>query len=199
MPLKGQPWPGKLHVRFSQPSANRSRVLGLSTEEYGRALTAIGQIALKGRVQQEELLQLAEAGIPIYGALAQSLGKTTGELAKMLEQGQVSDAIAVQPSASCASKRKAWQRQVRLCRADSVRAMQLPSSGAVGTTHYRKPQRHEGVGGTDQLIRGFQQMDLRKELGLDRGNDEGSLPMIPTETSMPSGALSRCGIAKDRR
>ena len=67
-----------------------SRVLGLSTEEYGRALTAVGQIALKGRVQQEELLQLAEAGIPIYGALAQSLGKTTGELAKMLEQGQVS-------------------------------------------------------------------------------------------------------------
>lgn len=64
--------------------------LGLSTEEYGRALLAVSQIALKGRVQQEELLQLAEAGVPVYRALSQTLGVTTAELTKMLEQGQVS-------------------------------------------------------------------------------------------------------------
>ena len=44
-----------------------TQALGLSTDQYGRALTAVSQIALKGRVQQEELLQLAEAGFRCIG------------------------------------------------------------------------------------------------------------------------------------
>ena len=67
-----------------------NQTLGLSTDQYGRALLAVSQIALKGRVQQEELLQLAEAGIPVYQALAKSLGVSTQALSKMAEQGLIS-------------------------------------------------------------------------------------------------------------
>ena len=66
-----------------------NQALGLSTDQYGRALTAVSQIALKGRVQQEELLQLAEAGIPVYRALATALGVTTAELSTMVERQEV--------------------------------------------------------------------------------------------------------------
>ena len=64
-------------------------VLGLSTDEYGRALLAVSQIALRGKVQQEELNQLAEAGIPVQQQLARALGVSGEELQKMLQQGQV--------------------------------------------------------------------------------------------------------------
>lgn len=66
-----------------------TRVLGLSNEQYGRVLLAVSQISTKGRIQQEELLQLAEAGVPVYAALGRALNKTGSELQGMLQKGQV--------------------------------------------------------------------------------------------------------------
>lgn len=60
---------------------------------------AIGQIAGKGRLQGQELLQLAEAGLEtgdVYKALAKTLGKSVPEIIKLQEAGKLTSDIAVQ-------------------------------------------------------------------------------------------------------
>lgn len=65
-------------------------VLGLSSAETGGALTAIQQIMSKGTVQAEELRgQLGERLPGAFQIAARSMGVTTSELGKMLEQGKV--------------------------------------------------------------------------------------------------------------
>lgn len=54
-----------------------------------KVTTALGQMATKGKVSNEELLQLAENNIPVYDILAKAFGKTTGEIQKMAEQGVI--------------------------------------------------------------------------------------------------------------
>lgn len=49
--------------------------------------------ANKGKVQAEELNQLAERGVPIYAALSQVIGVNTAEIAKMGERGELSFAL----------------------------------------------------------------------------------------------------------
>lgn len=67
-----------------------SAVMGLSTEESSGALLAIGQMMSKGTVQAEELRgQLGERIPGAFNIAARAMGVTTGELSKMLEQGEV--------------------------------------------------------------------------------------------------------------
>lgn len=59
---------------------------GASVED----LTVIwGQMAAKGKVSNEELMQLTEAGIPAYQLLATAMGKTVAQVQKMAEKGQL--------------------------------------------------------------------------------------------------------------
>lgn len=48
-----------------------------------------GKVKNKGRMQGEEILQLAERGVPIYEELAKVFGVTTAEIAKMSEKGEI--------------------------------------------------------------------------------------------------------------
>lgn len=68
--------------------------LGGGTEVVDRVVMALGQIKSKGRVQGEELLQLAEAGIPAYQILADKLKLTGQEVANIGEKG-ISAEIAI--------------------------------------------------------------------------------------------------------
>ena len=61
--------------------------MGGSSEMMDRVVMAMGQIKSKGRVQAEELLQLAEAGIPAYQILADKLNLTGQEVANIGEKG----------------------------------------------------------------------------------------------------------------
>lgn len=73
-----------------QQAATMTRGFGLSTVDAELAMRAITQMMTKGRIQAEELRQqLAERGVPAMAALAQGTGKTTAELEKMMEQGQL--------------------------------------------------------------------------------------------------------------
>lgn len=59
---------------------------------------AIGQIAGKGRLQGDELLQLAENGLEtmsVYQALSKSMGKTIPEITKLQAQGKIKSDVAV--------------------------------------------------------------------------------------------------------
>ena len=69
--------------------------LGGSPEVMRRIQRALGQIQAKGRVQAEELMQLAEVGIPAYEYIATVLGVSIPQSLKMMERGQVSAATAI--------------------------------------------------------------------------------------------------------
>ena len=51
---------------------------------------AYSDVMMKGRLMGQEALQFANAGIPIYHALAESMGKTTAEIRQMMEDGMIS-------------------------------------------------------------------------------------------------------------
>jgi len=58
-------------------------------ESFPRIARAISQMLNKEKIQAEEMLQLSEAGVPAWTALAKSMGKTVPELQKMGERGQL--------------------------------------------------------------------------------------------------------------
>lgn len=70
--------------------AKSSAVLGVSAEDTEGALKALGQILSKGKVQAEELRgQLGDRLFGVMQIVADVTGKTTAELDKMLETGQL--------------------------------------------------------------------------------------------------------------
>lgn len=72
--------------------------IGIHGEEAGRVLMALTQIKAKGKVQQEELLQLAEAGVSlelVMGQLQKTLSKTPAEVEKLQQAGKISGQIGI--------------------------------------------------------------------------------------------------------
>ena len=68
------------------------QTVGVRAEETGRILLAMSQIKAKGRLQSEELLQMAEAGLNtgnVLDALASKLGKTRAEVQKLMQAGKI--------------------------------------------------------------------------------------------------------------
>ncbi len=66
------------------------RRVGASSDEVGRAIQAVGQMASKGVVSMEELRQqLGEALPTAMAAAATGMGRTTEELIKLIETGSV--------------------------------------------------------------------------------------------------------------
>ena len=66
--------------------------LGLQADGIDRITLAMGQMAAKGKVSAEEIRQLAEAGIPAWKFISDSLGITIPEAMKKAEQSQISAA-----------------------------------------------------------------------------------------------------------
>lgn len=65
--------------------------LGGSAELIDRVVIAMGQIQAKGRVQGDELLQLAEGGIPAYQILRDELNLTADEVKNIGDAGITAD------------------------------------------------------------------------------------------------------------
>lgn len=63
--------------------------LGLDQERFGRVMTAVTQIMNKGKLQAEELMQITEAGIPVWQLLAKATGKPVPELQKLMQAGKL--------------------------------------------------------------------------------------------------------------
>jgi len=61
--------------------------MGGGTESIERVTRAITQMKSKGKVSAEEMMQLAEAGIPAWQILAEGMGKTMGEIQEMGQKG----------------------------------------------------------------------------------------------------------------
>lgn len=63
--------------------------LGGGTEALSGVTLALGQAWTKTKLQGEEILQLAERGVPVWDALARATGRTVPELQRMSEAGQL--------------------------------------------------------------------------------------------------------------
>jgi tape measure domain-containing protein len=60
-----------------------------------RVTLSLGQMMAKGRVQSDEMLQLAEAGIPAWDFLAKKLGVDIPHAMKLVEKGAVSAKVGI--------------------------------------------------------------------------------------------------------
>lgn len=74
---------------------NASSGLSLGPEGLDRIDTALGQIRTKGRVQGDEMLQLAEAGINANAYLEKAFHMTPAQLQKAQQAGKISAAAAI--------------------------------------------------------------------------------------------------------
>lgn len=68
---------------------NAAGALGLNQDAFNRVMLATVQAFGKGKLQGDELLQMVEAGIPVWNLLSKATGKTVPELQKMSEQGKL--------------------------------------------------------------------------------------------------------------
>lgn len=56
---------------------------------FPRVTRAVSQMLTKGKIQAEEMMQLAEAGVPAWQALATQMGKSTEEVQAMGQRGEL--------------------------------------------------------------------------------------------------------------
>lgn len=70
--------------------------LGGGEFEIERLTRALGQMQAKGKVAAQEMMQIAELGIPAWEMLAQKLGVSIPEAMKRVEQGGVSAATGIE-------------------------------------------------------------------------------------------------------
>ncbi|AFZ66062.1 tape measure protein [Deinococcus peraridilitoris] len=69
--------------------------LGGGEAEISRVTMALGQMMAKGKVSAEEMMQLAELGIPAWDMLAKAIGKSVPEAMKLAEKGAISASQAI--------------------------------------------------------------------------------------------------------
>ncbi len=74
---------------------NATAALGSGAEGIQRITTALGQMQAKGKVQAEEMRQLAEAGIPAWQILAKTLNVDVAGAMKMVEKRAVDASVAI--------------------------------------------------------------------------------------------------------
>lgn len=74
--------------------------LGGSAADVDRVTMALGQMQAKGKASNEELLQMAELGLPVYDILSKAFGKSTGEIQKMVSDGLIPADQAIQALAT---------------------------------------------------------------------------------------------------
>jgi|GEM_PF-5713709 len=87
---KGSILSGQTTKEIFTGMASAATVLGLSSEDATGALTALTQIASKGTVSTEDLRDQLGTRIPgAFQVAARAIGKTDGELSKLLETGSV--------------------------------------------------------------------------------------------------------------
>jgi tape measure domain-containing protein len=76
-------------IPIMETLGDATAAMGTGEEGIAQATRALNQMAVKGKVTGEEMLQLAEAGIPAWDALASKLGVDVATAQEMVTKGQV--------------------------------------------------------------------------------------------------------------
>ncbi|MGB0732114.1 MAG: tape measure protein [Pontibacterium sp.] len=72
-----------------QALVDQTSKLGFSQDKLDGIITAVGQAWSKQKLQQEEVLQLAERGVPVWDLLSKATGKSVVELQKLSSAGRL--------------------------------------------------------------------------------------------------------------
>ncbi len=72
-----------------QAIIDQTAALGGKQETAERITLALGQAYAKGKLQAEEMLQLVEAGVPVYDLMAKATGRNAQELQDMARKGEL--------------------------------------------------------------------------------------------------------------
>lgn len=83
-------------IPILQNVGNASAALGLGQEGIDRITLALGQMASKGKVSAEEMLQLTETGIAGWQMLADYTGKSVAEVQEQASKGAISAQTALE-------------------------------------------------------------------------------------------------------
>lgn len=76
-------------AQVMQAISDQAAKLGGSAETLTGITLALGQAWAKGKLQGQEILQLINQGVPIWQLLVEVTGKSTAELQKMSEKGEI--------------------------------------------------------------------------------------------------------------
>lgn len=76
-------------AQVMQAISDQASKLGGSTETLNSIVLQLGQAYAKGKLQQEDMVILAERGVPVYDLLSKTLGKTVAEIQQMGSKGQL--------------------------------------------------------------------------------------------------------------
>lgn len=87
--LLGMGFAGQQVIPIMQILGDAVAAVGGNTDQLEGIALAIGQIQAKGKLQAEEVNQLAERGIPVWQLLSKEMGKTPAQLMKLAETGQL--------------------------------------------------------------------------------------------------------------
>ncbi|WP_432571188.1 tape measure protein [Kineococcus sp. SYSU DK005] len=68
---------------------NATSGMGTGAEGIARATVALQQMNAAGKIQAEDLNQLRDAGIPVYDLLTAATGKSTAQIAEMVDKGKL--------------------------------------------------------------------------------------------------------------
>jgi tape measure domain-containing protein len=82
--------------RLTQAMIDFAAGSGASEGAMSQIALALGQIQARGRLAGQEVLQLVNAGIPVQQILAKAFGKSTAEIAKMIESGLIPANAAIE-------------------------------------------------------------------------------------------------------
>jgi tape measure domain-containing protein len=75
------------NLRMLETIGDTVAALGGSEEVFEGIIRALGQIQAKGKASAEELMQLAERGVPAYQILQEKLGLTAEQVANIGNEG----------------------------------------------------------------------------------------------------------------
>lgn len=99
--------------KFLEGIAARTQTLGLNTEQTGRFMEAFAQVLSKGKLQSEELnQQISELDGAFRAQLADSLGVTTQQLEKMIQQGKITSTVFVKAFNDMANGSEELRRKI---------------------------------------------------------------------------------------
>lgn len=87
--------------------------LGGGAVEIDRVIRALGQMRAKGKVSAEEMMQLAELGIPAWEMLAQAIGTSIPEAMDRASKGAIPAAVGIQAIVEGMAKRFAGSMEMQ--------------------------------------------------------------------------------------
>lgn len=134
-----------------------SGALGLSQEQFQRVMVATTQSMAKGKFQAEELMQMTEAGVPIWPMLAEAMGKTVPQIQKLASEGKLlaGDVLPLLEAQMSKDYGGAMERQSTTLTGLWSTFMDTVSMGAAEVLQPLMPLLKQGVSGAVENLAGW--------------------------------------------